>query len=1196
LSDESRILVKGRLPSADGAFSIGARKFKFKAEPLMPSIGASEPGMAGLAPAQRTQWHALKFERNDTHPWDVCHQAFAEGFGYDAALEAAEPDLEQEWKWMSSPPAGAALKGICDGDPKPQRLRPYEGVPGDDLWFLKKTHSGLADARKAVRRPDEPGRRIRIAHLDTGYDPDHRSLPPNLFKELQRNFVDKEDPNDATDRNGGIIIPSFGHGVATLALLAGGSVTIGGVRETLGGAAAFDVVPLRVANSVVLFRTSSVAKALNYVHELSADPQTQCHIVTMSMGGLASAAWADAVNALYDRGVFVVTAAGNNFGNLPTRFIVYPARFHRVVAACGVMAQGSPYADLPNFVMQGCYGPRSKMSSAISGFTPNVPWAIFGCETRFNFDGGGTSSATPQVAAAAALWMQMNFNALAAFNGDEAWKRVELTRQALFGSADASGNLKKLGAGALKAHDALRQTIDDLPPVAKQPRDDASFALLRGIFGRSFYESGLAPPASQAMLELEALQISQRSRDIEAVLDEAENNPQSDNGLSRGQAARVLEALAASPNASSALRAALDIRLKKGARRAETKIADEQNARPVDPRALTPPVPRPKDRYLRVYAFDPSLAANLETLHLNEAVIPIKWEEDLQPGPVGEYVEVVDLDPASGAAYAPVDLNDPALIAQNGLAPTEGNPQFHQQMVYAVAMRTIGVFEKALGRNALWSERAIAANGKRQLKFVRRLRLYPHALREANAYYSPPRKAILFGYFNAADEDVGSVLPGGLVFTSLSHDIIAHEVSHALLDGLHPRFGEPTNADMLAFHEAFADIVALFQHFMIPEALEDQIAKTRGDLWDGHLLGGLAVQFGMALKKRGALRNAIAEYDGEKWTRRRPDKNDYQRHDEPHARGAVLVSAIFDAFLRIYQRDAEPLVRLATNGSGVLPPGAISPHLASMLAQSAAKIAGRVLNICIRALDYCPPVSLTFGEYLRAIITADREIVPNDVRGYRVAFISAFRDRGVYPADVTNLSVDTLAWQRPAADLSVLEAKLKSLSVDWDLKSDRYEAYLSSNQNAAKLHRHLIADDMPDAALSELGILKTSVERPANVDGVAGEISRIEVHSMRPARRIGPSDLLRRELIIELTQKWTPNADKNARGYRGGCTIIYDPDEGRIRYVIRKRVGHRIRAESEAEFRAELSARSRLANYFSAVERNREPFALIHRL
>ena len=64
-----------------------------------------------------------------------------------------------------------------------------------------------------------------------------------------------------------------------------------------------------------------------------------------------------------------------------------------------------------------------------------------------------------------------------------------------------------------------------------------------------------------------------------------------------------------------------------------------------------------------------------------------------------------------------------------------------------------------------------------------------------------------------------------MVFTCLSHDIVAHETTHALLDGLHPRYQEPTNPDVLAFHEAFADIVAMFQHFTLPEVLRFEIAR-----------------------------------------------------------------------------------------------------------------------------------------------------------------------------------------------------------------------------------------------------------------------------------------------------------------------------------------------------------------------------------
>src|SRR5262249_51489630 len=150
----------------------------------------------------------------------------------------------------------------------------------------------------------------------------------------------------------------------------------------------------------------------------------------------------------YDQGVFIVTAAGNNFGNLPTRNIVYPARFGRVVAACGVMANGVPYADLSIRLMAGNYGPDSKMNTALSAATPNLPWAVLGCPDQIDLDGGGTSVATPQIAAAAALWLQKNRAAVDAY--PEAWMRIEAIRAALFGSAlPVPAEVRRLGRGVL---------------------------------------------------------------------------------------------------------------------------------------------------------------------------------------------------------------------------------------------------------------------------------------------------------------------------------------------------------------------------------------------------------------------------------------------------------------------------------------------------------------------------------------------------------------------------------------------------------------------------------------------------------------------------------------------------------------------------------------------------------------------------
>src|SRR5262249_29971460 len=78
------------------------------------------------------------------------------------------------------------------------------------------------------------------------------------------------------------------------------------------------------------------------------------------------------------------------------------------------------------------------------------------------------------------------------------------------------------------------------------------------------------------------------------------------------------------------------------------------------------PMPRPLRappfRRLRVYAFDPSLATRPEEAVVNQVTLKVPWEQELQKGPVGEYLEVVDYDPASDCFYTPVDLNDPRLL------------------------------------------------------------------------------------------------------------------------------------------------------------------------------------------------------------------------------------------------------------------------------------------------------------------------------------------------------------------------------------------------------------------------------------------------------------------------------------------------------------------------------------------------------
>lgn len=634
----------------------------------------------------------------------------------------------------------------------------------------------------------------------------------------------------------------------------------------------------------------------------------------------------------------------------------------------------------------------------------------------------------------------------------------------------------------------------------------------------------------------------------------------------------------------------------------------------------------PKERLLQVFAFDPSLNLSLDLAVINHLSLNIPWE-DLEPGPVGEYLEVVDIDPPSGRFYPPIDLDDPYLLVQDGLSPSEGTPQFHQQMVFAVASRTIRNFEQALGRKVQWSPRIEGeTSASHEATFVQRLRVYPHALREANAYYSPAKKAVLFGYFPASTTNAGNNLPGGMVFTCLSHDIIVHEVTHALLDGLHPYFDEPSNVDVLALHEAFADIVALFQHFSFPEVLRHQIARTRGDLSSENLLGELAQQFGQAIGSRGALRSAIGSVDRKsgQWKRSEPDPARLTVTSEPHARGAILVAAVFDAFLTVYKHRTADLIRIATGGSGILPDGALHPDLVNRLSSEAAEISQHILVMCIRALDYCPPVDITFGEYLRALITADHDMSPIDPSGYRIAMIESFRRHGIYPANVRNLSEESLLW-RPPADDGALN-RFFSNPKRWDTIKEKEKFLLRAANNRKSLYllgtdfcsifQNWIQTEEKDMWKKSLGvILSTDLKSLVQTNGTP----LLEVNSVRPAFRVGEDGRTVTDLVVEINQQRNgyldPEIQKKADQdgleasnpdfiFRGGATLLIDLETARVRYVIYKRVDSNRRLDAQRRFlagespdhslRATYFGNSRL-RYFQEGKDNVEPFAMLHR-
>jgi hypothetical protein len=327
------------------------------------------------------------------------------------------------------------------------------------------------------------------------------------------------------------------------------------------------------------------------------------------------------------------------------------------------------------------------------------------------------------------------------------------------------------------------------------------------------------------------------------------------------------------------------------------------------------------------------------------------------------------------------------------------------------------------------------------------------------------------------------------------------------------------------------------------------------------------------------------------------------------------VAAVFDAFLSIYKSRIADLLRIATAGTGVLPQGELHPDLVERLAREAAVSASHVLTMCIRALDHCPPVDVDFGDYLRALVTADRDLVPDDDRGYRIAMIESFRRRGIYPQGVRSLSADSLCWAGPMGaeeealrDLLPGVRSLGRIRPDWTLTTDRQKIWEQTRKSGREIHDWLLSE--PARAIASNFGLVLGPDAPPSIDRDKNGLPVFEVHSVRPARRLGPDGQTLTDLVIEITQK--------RRGYlspaiqqqvdkgeippprcdfwlRGGCTVLVDLDRGTVRYCIGKGMTSASRLAAQRKFA--LASISPQAVYFGDPRRQdqAEPFAMLHR-
>ncbi|GEP97772.1 hypothetical protein CCY01nite_40320 [Chitinophaga cymbidii] len=406
----------------------------------------------------------------------------------------------------------------------PDYIKDWPPVMGDATggigWHLDADHSQLAKAAETVS--GKPGAHVRIAHLDTGYIPGHAALPLMLDMANQRSFVKKEDPKVAVDKTDS---GQDGHGLGTIVLLAGNRVkkedTYDEYEGFIGGIPFAEVVPLRISESVVIMNSKNFSAAVRYAIEQG------CEVISMSMAGKPDNRMAQAVNDAYEAGVVIVSAASNCWykgtGALLPKCVMFPAAFERVIAATGAMFDHQPYdvkflrtngeRAIGTQYMQGSWGPASRMTRALAAYTPNTPWA----STAHTFlrSGGGTSSATPQVAAAAALWIAYHREEMEKkgyYEEGRKWLKVEAVRHALYTAAARDAVFpeweKYYGNGILRAWDALQVGVADESELSLSPKAESSFFGIVETVGsffkrrKLFRNAGPKPPENALGMEL----------------------------------------------------------------------------------------------------------------------------------------------------------------------------------------------------------------------------------------------------------------------------------------------------------------------------------------------------------------------------------------------------------------------------------------------------------------------------------------------------------------------------------------------------------------------------------------------------------------------------------------------------------------------------------------------------------------------
>ena len=331
-----------------------------------------------------------------------------------------------------------------------------------------------------------------------------------------------------------------------------------------------------------------------------------------------------------------------------------------------------------------------------------------------------------------------------------------------------------------------------------------------------------------------------------------------------------------------------------------------------------------------------------------EPVEKVGIEEDFfLDGPVSRRVAVVDFDEngelRKGAEFIPPREGKPGTYKVETVDIR--SDAFMQVNAFGTVYLTMEMFEEAdaLGRKLTWAFDAP------------QLLVVPKAGEWANAYYERDSHSLQFFHFLSARNDFA----GERVYTSLARDIVAHETAHAVLDGIAPDLYNAITPQSLALHEAVADLAAVLMSMRSRELSETVLSQTNGSIRNSTAFNRLAEEFGAQRDSEGPIRPLRSLLNDKVM----PDKG-AQGRTSPHALSEVLTGALYTVLVAMHERQRQ--------------------RLAEKENKSEFSVSGKALFIVrehfkrmiFRALDYLPPGEVSFADYARAVIAADKASHP----------------------------------------------------------------------------------------------------------------------------------------------------------------------------------------------------------------------------